>query len=180
MSESRSIAFEVLKQHDIIPTELFNMLKTETSSSYNNPATIKSLKTNALIYKNLKNKDNFPYAESIDHLEYAILNDVVSMSDEDASKAMHDYATKGYEKRKLFVEKMVENIDNGFFGLSGEKYLDFMLNSELDAMDGFTMNPFGGYSNTFFLNKFITGKENVHSKHLYNKTTHWLPKKPSK
>ena len=180
MSESRSIAFEVLKQHDIIPTELFNMLKTETSSSYNNPATIKSLKTNALIYKNLKNKDNFPYAESIDHLEYAILNDVVSMSDEDASKAMNDYANKGYEKRKLFVEKMVENIDNGFFGLSGEKYLDFMLNSELDAMDGFTMNPFGGYSNTFFLNKFITGKENVHSKHLYNKTTHWLPKKPSK
>lgn len=182
-AENRATAIAVLKQHNIMPTKIWDMLKKESNSSYTNPATIKSLKSNALIYKNLTSVDNFPHAKPIAHLDYALENDIVSMSDEDAAKAMTEWATKGAEKRKPILEKLKKDFedDGGFFGASGETKLNMMIDQELDNVDNILdmFLPFVGSSNTFFLNKFFKGQENVNSKHLFRKTTHWTPKKAS-
>ena len=169
----------ILKKDNIIPKVITDYLKEDIKVNYAEPGIMADFKNKLAMYEFLTSDSMYPNLDGSPTLEWAIANDVQGMSDAKAAEVMNN-KPKDTELEKIkdsFVAQFAD--DGGFFGASGTTKLDWALNETL----GSRSLIFGGMqfpvSDTWFISKFWQGEENIHAKHLYKKTTHWLPNAPS-
>ena len=171
----------ILKKDNIVPKVITDYLKEDIQVNFAEPGIMKDFKNKLSMYEFLTSDSMFPNLKgtNLGNIEWAIANDVGGMSDAKAAEVMNN-KPKDKELEKIkdsFVVQFAD--DGGFFGASGTTKLNQALNAEL----GSRSLIFGGMmfpvSDTWFISKFWQGEENIHAKHLYKKTTHWLPNAPS-
>ena len=175
------VVANILKKDNIIPKVITEYLTEVIQVNYAEPGIMKDFKNKLTMYEFLTSDSMFPHLKgtNLGNIEWAIANDVLGMSDQKAALVMNNQPKdKELEKIKdSFVAQFAD--DGGFFGASGTHKLNMALNKELGSRSLFFGSFIFPVSDTWFISKFWQGEENIHAKHLYKKTTHWIPNLPS-